>query len=449
MQVSVENLDGLSRRLKVSLPAEMIENKYSENVKKAAKQMNVAGFRKGKVPTHVVEMKYGSQIRDEVVSELLEESFRKAVEEKEIKIAGMPKVEPLEKYKKGDAFEYEVVYETYPEIELKTLDGDAVDALEAEVKESDIEAMVAKLRKQNTEWVLSDQPAQSGNKVNIDFDGYIDGEAFEGGKAEGFDLELGSNSMIPGFEEQLLASSIGDEATLTVTFPEDYHAKDLAGKAAEFKVKVNQVLAPEEISDNDKLAEKLGIEGGAEKMLEQVKSNMVNELARAIIHRRKEVVLNQLIDKNDILIPESLVDEEIKHLQQMALKQMSGGQSIEGLDLSKLNLPRDPYIAEATKRVKLGLLLAEVIKLHKITPDQDQVRKRVEEIAAMYPESQKVIDWYYHNKESLSEIESAVIEDKAVECLLEKMVVNQKQASYDEVMNPPAEENKADDKNKS
>lgn len=440
MQVSVENLEGLSRRIKVTLPADMIENKYGENIKKAAQQMNISGFRKGKVPTSVVEMKFGSQIRDEVIGEVLEESFRQAVEENDIKIAGMPKVEPLEKYKKGESLEYIVTYETYPEIELKTLDGDNVEELEAEVQQADIDAMVEKLRKQNTEWTLTDRPAQNGDKININFEGFVDGEGFEGGKAENFDLELGSKSMIPGFEDQLLACSIGDETTINVTFPEDYHAKELAGKAADFKIKVNSVMAPEEIADNDKLAEKLGIEGGADKLLEQIKTNMSNELSRAILHRRKEGVLNQLINKNEILVPESLVEEEIKHLQQMALQQMSGGRPLEGLDLSKLNLPRDPYIPEAQKRVKLGLLLAEVIKLYEIKPDQDEVRKRVEEIAAMYPEPQKVVDWYYHNKESLSEVESAVIEDKAVDRLVEKMVVNQKQASYDDVMNPPADD---------
>lgn len=439
MQVSVENLDGLSRRLKVTLPAEAVENKYSENLKKAAGQMQVSGFRKGKVPANVIEMKYGSQIRSDVVSELLEESFRKAVEEQSIRIAGMPKVEPMDQYKQGEPLEYQVMYETYPEIELKTLDGDSVECLKAEVGDADIDTMLDKLRKQNAEWIISDQPAQKGNKINIDFEGFIDGEVFEGGKAEGFDLELGSNSMIPGFEDQLLACSVGDEATIQVAFPEEYHAKELAGKPAEFKIKVNAVMASENISDDNKLAEKLGIEGGSEKMLEKVKQNMSSELTRALVHRRKESVLNQLIEKNEILVPEALVDEEIKHLQQMALQQMSGGQQLEGLDLSKLNLPRDPYIAEATKRVKLGLLLAEVIKLFEIKPDQDMVRKRVEEIASMYPEPQKVIDWYYHNKESLSEVESAVIEDKAVDCLIEKMVVNEKQASYDDVMNPPAE----------
>ncbi|MDF1759783.1 MAG: trigger factor [Coxiellaceae bacterium] len=445
MQVSVENLEGLSRRLKVSLPADMIDNKYSENLKKAAKQADVPGFRKGKVPANVIEQKYGAQIRQDVLGEVLESSFRKAVEENEIKIAGMPQVEPLGEYKKGEEFEFAVKYETYPDIELKTLDGDNVEEMSAEVQDSDIDSMMNKLREQNAEWTLSEQPAQRGNKVNINFEGFIDGEAFEGGKAEGFDLELGSNSMIPGFEDQLLACSHGDEATITVNFPEDYHAKELAGKPAEFKVKVNKVLVQQPVENDDKLAEKLGVEGGAEKLREKAKENMVNELKRGLLQHRKEGVLNQLLAKNDIMVPASLVDEEVKHLQQMALQQMSGGQNIKDLDLSKLNLPKEPYMEEASKRVKLGLLLAEVIKMFEIKPDQDMIRARVDEIASMYPEPEKVVEWYYSNRESLSEVESAVIEDIAVDRLIEKMVVNQKQATYDEVMNPPKDD-KADNK---
>ncbi len=443
MQVSVENLEGLSRRLKVSLPSDMIDSKYSENLKKAAQQANVPGFRKGKVPANVIEMKFGPQIRQEVLGEVLETSFRKAVEENDIKIAGMPQVEPLGEYKQGETFEYAVNFETYPEVELKTLDNENVDELSAEVQDADIDEMMNKLREQNAEWTLSEQPAQRGNKVNINFEGFIDGEAFEGGKAEGFDLELGSNSMIPGFEDQLLACSHGDEATINVSFPEDYHAKELAGKPVEFKVKVNKVLTQQAVEDDNKLAEKLGIEGGAEKLREKAKENMVNELTRALQQKRKEAVLNKLLDKNDILVPSSLVDEEVKHLQQMALQQLSGGQQMKDLDLSKLNLPKEPYMEEASKRVKLGLLLAEVIKLHEIKADADAVRDRVNEIAAMYPEPEKVVQWYYGNRDSLSEVESAVIEDLAVERLMEKMVVNQKQATYDEVMNPPKEE-KAD-----
>jgi trigger factor len=444
MQVSVEQLDGLMRQVTVTIPCETVDGRYGKKIKQVAATAKVPGFRPGKVPSNVIERQYGGSVRQEVLSEVMDESFRNALEQESIRMAGMPTVEPLKEYKTGEPFEYVVKFETYPEITLQLLDGETVEPLSAELTDEDQAKMLEKLREQNAEWVASDNPAQRGDKVVIDFEGFMDGEAFEGGSAKDYELELGSQSMIPGFEDGLLAASFGDETVLKLKFPEEYHAKELAGKDTEFKVKVKQVLRRESVTDDAELAKKIGFES-QEELVKKIQDTMKSELERAINNNKKEKILDMLLEKHDdVLVPGALVDEEVKHLQKMALQQMSGGQSIEGLDLSKLNLPVEPYMDEAKKRVKLGLLLAEAIKHFEIKADQDKVRARVEEVAAMYPNPEQVVEWYFGNREALSEIESAVIEDAVVEQLAEKMVVNQKSVSYDELMNPQKDESEED-----
>lgn len=436
MQVSVEQLEGLMRQVTVTLSADLVDSRYQKKLKQVTASAKIAGFRPGKVPPQIIERQFGLGVRQEVLSEIMDESFRHALEQESIKIAGMPQVSPLKEYKKGEPFEYSVKFEIYPEIELRPLEGECVERLMSQLVDDDYTKMLDKLREQHAQWLPSEHPAERGDKVIIDFEGFIEGKAFEGGIAQDYELELGTETMIPGFEDGLLAASFNDETVLHLSFPENYHAKELAGKPVEFKIKIKKVLRSEPVESDEVLAEKIGFKGGKEELLIQLKKTMQSELNKAVQSDLKEKILNKLLEKHDILVPQALVEEEIKHLQKVAVQQLMGGRDLQGLDLGKLQLPTEPYQEEAIKRVKLGLLLSEIIKQLEIKSDADKVRSRIEEIVAGYPDPGQVMEVYYHNKELLSEVEASVLEDTVVERLTEKMVVNEKQVSYDELMNP-------------
>jgi trigger factor len=436
MQVSVESLEGLSRKVTITVPEETVTAKYKQRLQKVAQTAKLDGFRPGKIPVKLIETRFGPGILQEIVGELLEESFKSAIQSEGLKIAGQPEVEPLAELKKGEAFTFTVIYETFPEIELALPEGQSVEIETAVISDADVTAMIEKLRKQQSEWILADRPAQNGDRVEMDFEGFMDGKAFEGGKASAFTLDLGSKQMIPGFEDGLLACQIGDETTLNVSFPDDYHVKELAGKPAEFKVKVNKVHMPEMISDDEKLAEKMNVEGGAAKLQEESKMNMERELKRALETGRKNKIFEKLLEANDIHVPQALVDDEIVNLQKMALQQMGGPEAVKQFD--KINLPKEPYEKDAQKRVKLGLLLSEVVKKFDIKVDDDRVSEHLKEVASMYPDADKVTSWYRQNPQMLAEIESAIVEEMVAEKLLESMTVTEKTVAYDDIVNPSA-----------
>lgn len=431
MPSAVEKLEGLQCRLKITIPAEEIETSYQQRLKEVTKNADLKGFRKGKVPPNVVEQKFGKSIRQEIAGDLMQSHFEKALEEHNLQIAGSPEVKS-EDYKKGEPLEYEATFEVYPEIELKDLEGESIEKHFAEVTDADIDAMLEKLRKQHSEWEDVDRAAKEGDRVIIDFEGFIDDKPFEGGKANDFQLELGSKQMIPGFEEGVIGAKPNDILTLQVTFPEDYPVQDLAGKPAEFKVTVKKVQEGKLPPIDDELAKKIGIEGGLDKLREEVRKNMQTELDRFINAKLKSDVLDRLLSRNTVLLPNALIESEIQHLQQMTRQQMAVQQGTR--EIPEVDLPREPFVEEAHKRVSLGLLLAEAIKNFEVKLDQDKVREKVNEIAASYQKPEEVISWYYKNKKLLSEIEAAVLEEQVVDKLLEKVNLEEKQSSYDEIM---------------
>lgn len=431
MPSTVEILEGLERRLSVTVPADVVEKTYQSHLTKAAKSANLKGFRPGKVPVHVIETKFGQGIRQDVAGELLESSFQEAVKEHKLQIAGQPRVEGGE-LKKGEALEYVVVFDTYPEIELKELDGADIEKITATIGDTEVNEMIEQIRSQHSDWEAVERPAKEGDRITIDFEGFIEGKPFDGGEAKDFELELGSKQMIPGFEEALLGAEKGRDQDIEVTFPEEYPVKDLAGKPSMFKIKVHQVMEPKLPAVDDALAEKAGIEGGVEGMKKQVRDTLERELNRSIESFLKNNVLDKLLELNPITIPEALIDAEIQHLQQMTLQQMAASQGKQ--ELPKMELPRDPYVEQATKRVALGLLLAEVIRRFELKVDAAKVRARVEELASTYQKPEEVIDWYYKNKQLLSELEAGILEEDAVALLLEKATIKEKPVSYEEAM---------------
>ena len=438
MTAKLEKLEGLKRQLAVTVPAEDLQSAYQKRVNEFAKQAKIKGFRPGKVPLNVVEQKFGKGILQEAAAELIQSHLDEQFKEHNLNIAGRPDVDfDHENLKKGESFEFTANFEVYPEIALKELEGVEVESLEGEVTEEDVSAMLIKLRTQHAEWkdADNDHEAKLGDRIQIDFDGTMDGEPLDKGSAKDAWLELGSKSMIPGFEDGLIGVKSGDEKKLSLSFPEDYHVEELKGKPVEFDVKVTKVQSPKLPELNDAFAEKMGVKEGADALKEKIKENLQNEMSQTAQGLLKQTVLDKLIELNPIDVPSALIDMEVKNLQAMTRQQMRHYlKDMSDADIEKMPLTAEPYLEEAKKRVSLGLLLSELIKTREIKVNNEQVMKKVTEIAAAYPNAKEVVEMYSKNKRMLSEIEAFVLEEQAVTALLEKAKVNNVKKSYDAIM---------------
>ena len=436
MQVSIETTSGLERRLTIGVPADTVEGEIEKRLKEAAKNIRINGFRKGKVPLKIVKQRYGAGVRQEVVGEVISRSFYEAAKREDVKPAGQPSIQPKQ-MTEGKDLEFVATFEVYPEVSLGDMSGFKVTRYSAEITDEDIDKMVETLRKHQATWEEVDRAAAEGDQVNIDFTGTKDGEEFKGGKAEGHNLVLGSNSMIPGFEDGIVGMKPGDEKTIKVTFPEDYQAEELKGADAEFLIKVNKVSEQQLPELKKPFFQKFGLEkGGIKAFQKEVKANMERELKNALKAKVKGQVMDQLIETHEVDLPKSLVGNEIQVLRNQMMQRF--GQQPKDFDPRSI-LPDSMFEEDAKRRVALGLIVGEIVKTAKIKPDDKAVRKMVEEVASTYEEPQEVIDYYYSQRELLAGIESAVLEDQVVEHILEKAVVSEETATYDEIMQPNAE----------
>jgi len=433
MQVSIETTTGLERRLTVGIPAAQVEDEVEKRLKQAAKTVRLDGFRKGKVPMKVVKQRFGAGVRQEVLGEVMSRSFYEAIQKEDVKPAGQPSIEPKEVTEGGD-IEFVATFEVYPEIALVDFGAFEVTKLVAEVIDADVDNMIEVLRKQQASWVAVERAAAEGDQVNIDYVGTKDGEEFDGGKADGQNLVLGSKSMVPGFEDGVAGLKAGDEKTLSLTFPEDYHAEELKGAAVEFAVKVNTVSEQELAELNDEFFVKYGVaEGGVDKFREEVKSNMERELKNAAKAKVKNQVMDALVEAHKVDLPTPLVAGEIEQLRNQMMQQFGGAN--QKFDAKSL-LPDEMFKEQAGRRVALGLIVGEVVKASEIKVDGERVRAMVEEMASTYQEPEEVVNHYYNNPQLLSGVESAVLEDQVVEHILDTAKVTEEQSSYDEVIKP-------------
>ncbi|MGD8568991.1 MAG: trigger factor [Gammaproteobacteria bacterium] len=435
MQVSVEATSGLERRMTVQIPKDRLDSEVQARLKKLAGQAKIQGFRPGKVPFNVIKQRYGGQVTREVWGELVQSSYVEAINQEKLHPAGMPQITPVENDEGSGDVSFTATFEVYPEIQLQGLDEINIDRPVLEVGDADIDEMLETLRKQRKEWKPVDRAAEEGDQVIIDFEGFINGEPFEGGTAKEYPLELGAKRMIPGFEDQIVGMKPDEERTISLTFPEEYHAKELAGKAVEFKVKAHKVQASELPELNDAFAESFGIkEGGLQALRDQVKTNMEREAEQKIKSQVKQQVMDGIFEKNQIEVPKALIDGEIENLMQ---------QQRQALGLTESNQPQeiDPKLFEdqARRRVSLGLILSELIKQNNIKVEPAKLRQTVEEIAAGYERPDEVIKFYYNDKERLAEIENLVLEDEAVDWVVSKASVTDKKVSFNELMNPKPE----------
>ena len=433
MQVTVETTSSLERRLTVGVPAEQVDGEVTNRLKKAAKNVRLPGFRPGKVPLKVMHQRFGANVRQEVLGEVVSQSFRDAVIQEKLRPAGEPVFEP-KTVEQGKDIQYVATFEIFPEVEFNDMSGVEIERPVADVTEGDLAQLIQSFCEQQGTWPEVDRAAKLEDKVVIDYAGTRDGESFDGGSAEGQELSLGAGSMIPGFEDGVVGMKPGEEKTLQLTFPEDYHNDDLKGAAVEFVVKLNAVkeLLPAPV-DADLFA-KYGVDGGdEEKFRTEIEANMNRELANVVQSKVKQQVMDAVVDAHDGLeLPQGLIDQEIGALRQQMFQQF-GGAGKQDLDLDAL-LPDDMFQENAVRRVKLGLLLSEFVTRHDLKADADRVRAEIEALAATYETPDEVIEYYYGNQEQLSAVESKVVEDMIVDKLLENAKVIEKPCSYQEAV---------------
>ena len=435
MQVSIETTSGLERRLTVGVPAERVDIEVNSRLLKAAQNVKLPGFRPGKVPMKVMRQRFGAGVRQEVLGEVMSQSFQEAVIQEKLRPAGQPSIEPRN-LEAGKDLEYVATFEVFPDVDVVEMKDFAVEKPTAEVTDEDIDNIIDVFRKQQGSWDAVERTAADGDKVNIDYAGTNDGEAFEGGSADASDLELGSGSMIPGFEDGIVGMKAGEEKTLQLSFPEDYHSEELKGAAVEFKATLNSVLELVPAALDEALFAQYGVEdGGEEQFRKEVGENMARELKNAIQGKLKQQVMDAVLDAHQSLeVPKSLVGQEINVMRSQMFQQFGGaGAAGQDLDLNSL-LPDEMFSENAERRVKLGLVMSEFITRNELQADADKVRETIEEMASTYQDPEEVINYYYSNQEQLSSVESKVLEDQVVEKLLGNANITENECSYQDAI---------------
>ncbi|WP_166255582.1 trigger factor [Marinobacter salicampi] len=427
MQVSVETTSNIERRMTIGVPAQEIDQAVEKRLQNTARTVKMNGFRPGKVPLSVVRRRFGEGVRQEVVSEVMRDSYVKALEEQKIAPAGWPKFEP-KAMEPGKDLEFIAIFEVMPEIELGDLSKIKVERPKTEITDKDIDTMIDNLRRQQATMKSVKRKSKKKDVVNIDFKGYVDGEAFEGGTAEGHKLTLGSGQMIPGFEEGIVGAKAGEELEIEVTFPEDYQNEELAGKPAKFEIKVNEVEEPVLPELNQEFFEKFGIKAEDEtEFRAEVEKNMARELKQAVSNKLKNDVVEGLLETTELEVPQSLVDQEIDRLRQDAVQRFGG-------QMDPKQLPAELFTEQAQRRVKTGLLFQELVKKNDLKAEPEKVDEKIQELASTYEQPEEVIAHFSSSPEQKAQIESAVLEDKVVDFVLEQAQVTDKKMKYEEAI---------------
>ena len=444
MNVSIETTSNLERRLTIVVPSETFEDQITERLKKASNQVRLPGFRPGKVPLKEVRRRFDRAVRSEVAGELMQNSFVEAITEEKLSPAGSPNLEVI-KMDPGIDFEFTATFEVFPSISVAGLDAITVTRPQADIDDADIDTMVEQLREQRKTYEPVTRAAAEGDQASVDFVGRLDGEVFEGGSGEGVQFVLGAGQMIEDFDTNVTGMSAGEQRTFNATFPEQYQAEQLAGQTVEFEVTLQEVAEPALPELDQDFFTGFGLEDGSlEQFRDQVRNNMQRELDSAIKNQVRRQVMDELARLHDFPIPQAMIDNEIQGLKQQMLQQFQvppGGQQPD--------LPSELFTDQATRRVKVGLIVNEIVQVQELTADADAVRAHIEALAAPYDEPQQVVNYYYGNPEQLQQIEMAVLEDQVIDHIMSHAVVNDVSASYADTMAdnvvPKPEEPAADD----
>ncbi|GAB2942379.1 trigger factor [Aquaspirillum soli] len=431
MQIQLETLSTLERRLTISLPTEAIDNQVKQRLQRVARNAKIQGFRPGKAPLKIVEQNYGLQVREEVLGEEIQNSFTAAVREQALRVAGFPRFEPQNSEEDRSQFTFSALFEVYPEVAIGSLTDKEVEKPVTEVTDAEIDKTIDILRKQRTRFDRVERAAAEGDRVIIDFKGTIDGEAFAGGSSENFPFVLGQGQMLPEFEAGVIGLTEGESRDVSVTFPEDYHGKEVAGKTAVFTITVKNVAAATLPEIDEAFAKQLGIaDGDVSKMREEIRKNVTREVKRRLQAQVKENAMQALLDATPIELPKALVGMEINRLMDQARQDLAQ----RGIDANSMPLPADLFTKQAERRVALGLILAELVEKHDIKAKEEQVMALIQEFAESYEQPEEVIAWYKASPERLQGPESMVLEDNVVEFVLSQAKVSEKSVSFDELM---------------
>ncbi|MDP5190243.1 trigger factor [Rheinheimera baltica] len=434
MQVSVETTQGLERQLTITVPADKIDSEVKNRLRDLAKRQRIDGFRPGKAPVSIIQKRYGLAVLQEVAGDQMQRHFYDAIIANKLTPAGSPTFAPGQ-LEQGKDLEFKATFEVYPEVEVKNLDKIEVNKPVVEIADADLDKMLDTLRKQHAKWEEKKGKAVSGDRVVVDFVGSIDGEEFEGGKATNFTLELGQGRMIPGFEDGIIGKKAGEETTVDVTFPAEYHAENLKGKAASFAVTISKVEEQVLPELNDEFATLFGLETASVDALKvEVRKNMERELNQNIKAKVKEQVIKGLLANNDVDVPKALIEGEVDVLRKQALQRF--GNNVDPKQLPEL--PASLFEEQAKDRVKVGLLLGEVIKTSELKVDDKKVQALIESVASAYEDPQEVVQYYNSNKELLQSMRNVALEEQAIEVVLASAKVTDQKAAFDEIMNPQA-----------
>lgn len=428
MQVSVEQSGNIERKMTISLPAERVDSEVTRQLQRLSKQVKVPGFRPGKVPMKIMKSRYLGQVMQDVIGDLIQSSYQEALGQESLRPAGPPAIE-TSSGGEGKDLEYTATFEVYPDLAELNLSGLKIERTLCEISDQDIDTTLDSLRRQRVEWKNIDSEAKEGNRVTLDFTGSVDGEPFTGGEGKAMPVVIGSGSLIPGFEDQLIGIKEGEERTLNVNFPDDYHATEMAGKEAVFEVKVAEV-AEEVLPDVDEeLAKSYGVEeGGIEKFRDEIRDNLSREAGDRIEITVRDALFQAVLDNNEIDVPKALVAQELKMLVEAAEKEQP--------EISKNEEAVAMYEKLAQRRVALGLILAEITDREKMIPAADAVENRLNKLAESYEDPSSFIEWYKSDRKRLSEIEAQVLESMVVDKLLKDAEITDKTVSFQELVNP-------------
>ena len=433
MTVTVETLEKLERKITLSLPMTTIQSEVDARLKKLARTVKMDGFRPGKVPMNVVAQRYGYSVQYEVLNDKVGEAFAVAANEAKVRVAGQPRITEKEGAPEGE-LNFDAVFEVYPDVKLADLSTAEVEKFTAEVSDAAIDKTIDILRKQRRTFALRGQAdaAVEGDRVTIDFEGKIDGEPFAGGKAEDFQFLVGEGQMLKEFEDAVRGMKAGESKTFPLAFPEDYHGKDVAGKTADFLVTVKKVEAAHLPEVNEALAKSLGIaDGTVQGLRADIRKNLEREVKFRLLSRNKAAAMEALVAKAELDLPQSIVQSEVDRLKEGARNDLKQ----RGIkDADKAPIPDDIFRPQAEQRVRLGLVVAEVVRDHELHAKPEQIRAHIEELAASYERPEDVTRWYYGDNQRLAEVEAVVIESNVAEFVLSKAKVTEKAISFEELM---------------
>ncbi|MDV6343491.1 trigger factor [Nitrosomonas sp. Is37] len=431
MQSNVENPNPLERNLDISISQEKIQVELDDRLKRLAGKVKIQGFRPGKVPLKIVAQQFGAQLRQEVLGEILQKHFQEAVQQQNLRIVGAPHFKAKQSEENNAHYEFSATFEVYPDITLGDLSVLNVNKPVVKIGDQEVEKTLHVLQKQRAEYELTDHPAALGDRVNIDYVGLIDGNEFRGGTAQDFTLILGDGNILKDFENAIISMSAGDEKSFQMVFPADYHDKEIAGKSVTFNIKLNKVEAPVLADIDNEFAKLLGIEDGdVKKMYEEIRLSLEREVFQRTRAKLKEQIMQCLLDTTVCNVPRVLVEQEVNYLIQDAKN------SLAAKGIADKDIPISPEIfwERAERRVKLGLILAEIVKIHSLNVKPEQTKKYVEYYAQSYENPEQVIKWHYSSPERLKEIESLVLEDNVVSWALEQVKVIDQEMTFEDLM---------------